>query len=291
MRLPVALRLSRISNLPTVWSNVLVGVALAGGAWNDPRLPLALLSLSLFYTGGMLLNDAFDREFDARERPERPIPAGEVSATEVFGFGFGMLGAGLALLLLLGQAGGTASPRGAAGSGLALAATILLYNVHHKGTPLGPLLMGTCRMLVYLATAAALASSALPATLYVSALVLLCYLAGLTYAARQEHLDRLDNAWPLLLLAVPLLYGLGLAWQQPLVLLPLLALMLWVALAVRRLRRRARGDVPAAVAALIAGISLLDAMLLAGLGHVVPMLLALGAFALTLLAQRWVSGT
>nr|MBP9034604.1 hypothetical protein [Pseudomonadales bacterium] len=137
----------------------------------------------------------------------------------------------------------------------------------------------------------ALASSALPATLYVSALVLLCYLAGLTYAARQEHLDRLDNAWPLLLLAVPLLYGLGLAWQQPLVLLPLLALMLWVALAVRRLRRRARGDVPAAVAALIAGISLLDAMLLAGLGHVVPMLLALGAFALTLLAQRWVSGT
>ena len=291
MRLSVALRLSRISNLPTVWSNVLVGVALAGGAWNDPRLPLALLSLSLFYTGGMLLNDAFDREFDARERPERPIPAGEVSATEVSGFGFGMLGAGLALLLLLGQAGGTASPWGAAGSGLALAATILLYNVHHKANPLSPLLMGICRMLVYLTAALAVASSALPATLYVSALVLLCYLVGLTCAARQEHLDRLDNAWPLLLLAAPPLYGLGLAWQQPLVLLPLLALILWVTLAVRRLRRRARGDVPAAVAALIAGISLLDAMLLAGLGQVVPMLLALGAFALTLLAQRWVSGT
>jgi UbiA prenyltransferase family len=291
MRLSVALRLSRISNLPTVWSNVLVGVALAGGAWNDPRLPLALLSLSLFYTGGMLLNDAFDREFDARERPERPIPAGEVSATEVSGFGFGMLGAGLALLLLLGQAGGTASPWGAAGSGLALAATILLYNVHHKANPLSPLLMGICRMLVYLTAALAVAGSALPTTLYVSALVLLCYLVGLTCAARQEHLDRLDNAWPLLLLAAPPLYGLGLAWQQPLVLLPLLALILWVTLAVRRLRRRARGDVPAAVAALIAGISLLDAMLLAGLGQVVPMLLALGAFALTLLAQRWVSGT
>ena len=107
----------------------------------------------------------------------------------------------------------------------------------------------------------------------------------------QEHLDRLDNAWPLLLLAVPLLYGLDLARQQPLVLLPLLALLLWSTLSVRRLRRRARGDVPAAVAALIAGISLLDAMLLAGLGQLVPMLLALGAFALTLLAQRRVSGT
>jgi len=290
MRLPVALRLARISNLPTVWSNVLVGVALAGGAWNDPRLPLVLLSLSLFYTGGMLLNDAFDREFDALERPERPIPAGEASATEVFAFGSGMLGAGLALLLP-GQGGGTASPWGAAGSGLALAATILLYNVHHKANPLSPLLMGICRMLVYLTAALAVASSALPATLYISALVLLCYLAGLTYAAKQEHLDRLDNAWPLLLLAVPLLYGLDLARQQPLVLLPLLALLLWSTLSVRRLRRRARGDVPAAVAALIAGISLLDAMLLAGLGQVVPMLLALGAFALTLLAQRRVSGT
>ena len=290
MRLPVALRLARISNLPTVWSNVLVGVALAGGAWNDPRVPLVLLSLSLFYAGGMLLNDAFDREFDARERPERPIPAGEASAPEVFAFGSGMLGAGLALLLP-GQGGGTASPWGAAGSGLALAATILLYNVHHKANPLSPLLMGICRMLVYLTAALAVASSALPATLYISALVLLCYLAGLTYAAKQEHLDRLDNAWPLLLLAVPLLYGLDLARQQPLVLLPLLALLLWSTLSVRRLRRRARGDVPAAVAALIAGISLLDAMLLAGLGQVVPMLLALGAFALTLLAQRRVSGT
>ena len=290
MRLPVALRLARISNLPTVWSNVLVGVALAGGAWNDPRLPLVLLSLSLFYTGGMLLNDAFDREFDARERPERPIPAGEASATEVFAYGSGMLGAGLALLLP-GQGGGTASPWGAAGSGLALAAAILLYNVHHKANPLSPLLMGICRMLVYLTAALAVASSALPATLYISALVLLCYLVGLTYAAKQEHLDRLDNAWPLLLLAVPLLYGLDLARQQPLVLLPLLALLLCSTLSVRRLRRRARGDVPAAVAALIAGISLLDAMLLAGLGQVVPMLLALGAFALTLLAQRRVSGT
>lgn len=290
MRLPVALRLARISNLPTVWSNVLVGVALAGGAWNDPRVPLVLLSLSLFYAGGMLLNDAFDREFDARERPERPIPAGEASATEVFAYGSGMLGAGLALLLP-GQGGGTASPWGAAGSGLALAATILLYNVHHKANPLSPLLMGICRMLVYLTAALAVASSALPATLYISALVLLCYLVGLTYAAKQEHLDRLDNAWPLLLLAVPLLYGLDLARQQPLVLLPLLALLLCSTLSVRRLRRRARGDVPAAVAALIAGISLLDAMLLAGLGQVVPMMLALGAFALTLLAQRRVSGT
>ena len=34
----------------------------------------------MFYIGGMYLNDAFDRDIDARERPERPIPSGHVGA-------------------------------------------------------------------------------------------------------------------------------------------------------------------------------------------------------------------
>jgi hypothetical protein len=290
MKLAVALRLSRISNLPTVWSNVMVGVALAAGAWNDLRLPLLLLSMSLFYTAGMFLNDAFDREFDARERPERPIPAGEVSAAEVFGFGFGMLGAGLALLVVVGRLGSGDAPWNAAGSGLALAAFILLYNAYHKSNPLSPMLMGICRMLVYLTAALGMAGIR-AMSVAIPALVLLCQLIGLTYAAKKEHLNRLDNAWPLALLAVPLVYGLVLCRQQALALVPLAGLGVWSALAVRRLLRRSPGDVPKAVVALIAGISLLDAMLLAGLGEVIPMLFAVAAFALTLFLQRWVSGT
>jgi hypothetical protein len=90
--LSVALRLGRISNLPTVWTNTLVGVTLAGGTSFDARVPLLMVALSLFYIGGMFLNDAFDREFDARTRPDRPIPAGQVTASTVFGSGFGMLG-------------------------------------------------------------------------------------------------------------------------------------------------------------------------------------------------------
>ena len=31
------------------------------------------------YAAGMVLNDAFDAELDARERPERPIPSGRIS--------------------------------------------------------------------------------------------------------------------------------------------------------------------------------------------------------------------
>ena len=74
MSLSIALNLGRISNLPTVWSNVLAGMVMAGGALDHRFIP-AGLSLSLFYVGGMYLNDAFDRGIDAIERPERPIPA------------------------------------------------------------------------------------------------------------------------------------------------------------------------------------------------------------------------
>ena len=57
---------------------------------------LLAAAFSLLYTGGMYLNDAFDREVDARERPERPIPSGRVRAGSVFAIGFGLLGMGIA---------------------------------------------------------------------------------------------------------------------------------------------------------------------------------------------------
>ena len=86
----VALRLGRVSNLPTVWTNTLTGIVLAGGSVADaPTVPL-VLALSLFYVAGMYLNDAYDAEVDARERPERPIPAGQVGAETVFAVGFGL---------------------------------------------------------------------------------------------------------------------------------------------------------------------------------------------------------
>ena len=48
---------------------------------------------------------------------------------------------------------------------------------------------------------------------------------------------------------------------------------------------------PRAVVTLIAGMSVLDAVVLAGAGLVLPAVLALLAFVLTLVLQRWVSGT
>ena len=290
MNLSAALRLGRASNLPTVWTNVFTGVALAGATAADARLAILLVSLSLFYVGGMFLNDAFDSEFDAKSRPERPIPSGQVSAAQVHVAGFGMLAVGVGLLAWAGYGFEPFTQWRPVLAGLALAAAITFYNWHHKDNRLSPLVMGLCRLLVYLASAYAVAA-VLPPPVFVAAIVLLCYLIGLTYTAKQEHLDRLGAVWPLAFLAGPVAYGIWLATRQPSALLPLLLFIGWTLYALWLLRRRAKGDVPRAVVSLIAGIALLDSVILAG--HGAPLLagLAVGAFVLTLSLQRWVSGT
>ena len=290
MKLGTALRLGRISNLPTVWSNVLVGALLAGGMLADARLPLLMLTLSLFYVGGMFLNDAFDREFDAAHRPERPIPSGEVTAQQVFGVGFGLLTAGMAGVALVSRADEGLPAWRALAAGAALAGFIVFYNAHHKGNPLSPLIMGLCRVLVVV-TAAFTVSADLPGSVVLASLALLCHLIGLTYIARQEHLDRIGSLWPLGFLAVPVLYGLWLAVAAPATWPPLVLYIGVLVFALNLLRRRARGDVPRAVVTLIAGMALLDGVVLASAGHVLAAVLAVAAFGFTLLLQKWVSGT
>lgn len=281
------LRLGRVSNLPTVWTNVLAGAALAGAA---PPAALALLlmaAISLFYTGGMFLNDAFDREVDARERPERPIPSGHVGAGEVFVAGFAMLGLGWMLVAL--ATAGTGGGWGASISAAALIGAIVLYDVWHKGNPLGPLMMGLCRALVYV-TAALAVSSGIPGPVLAGAGALLAYLIGLTYVAKQESLGRVRNLWPLLFLAAPLVYAAPAAVRGFSGAVLYLGLLFWIGLALARLRRPAP-DVPGAVVRLIAGVALVDALLVAYAGFTVGAWLAALGLPLTLLLQRYVRGT
>ncbi len=290
MNLALALRLGRISNLPTVWTNVLVGALLAGGQLTDVRLPLLILALSLFYVGGMFLNDAFDREFDATHRPERPIPSGRVSARQVFVSGFGLLALGLAFVAIASRGADGLPAWRAIATGAALAAAIVFYDAHHKGNAMSPLIMGLCRVGVVL-TAAYAVAPALPDAVGLAATALLCHLIGLTYIAKQEHLDRIGALWPLGFLAVPLLYGALLAASAPLVWLPLALYAALLGFALWLLRRRARGDVPRAVVTLIAGMSVLDGVVLVAGGQLTAAALAVAAFVLTLTLQRWVSGT
>jgi 4-hydroxybenzoate polyprenyltransferase len=86
-------------------------------------------------------------------------------------------------------------------------------------------------------------------------------------------------------------YALARAVGGPGVAVLSLAFVLWVGLALWFLRRRQPGDVPRAVVSLIAGISLLDAVLVASAGNLPVAWLAVAGFALTLALQRFVAGT
>ena len=190
------LKLGRVSNLPTVWTNTLAGALVAGGSWQDARIAIIVVAMSFLYEGGMFLNDYFDRDIDARERPERPIPSFEIAPGRVAAIGWGLITAGLVLLAILGVE--------VLGLGLLLAAFIVGYDLHHKGNSFAPVLMGICRALVYAVAAMALVGS-LSGPLIIAAIALLAYVAGISYAAWQERLDRSSNLWPLALLAAPLL--------------------------------------------------------------------------------------
>ena len=274
------LKLGRVSNLPTVWSNGLAGWALSGAAHEAGALALVLVALSLFYVAGMYLNDAFDADIDARERAERPIPLGEAGRGTVFALGFAMLALGALIAFALGLAAGLA--------GLALAGAVVLYDWLHKRTALSPLIMGACRLLSYVT--AAFAAGGTTGALWVGAAGLFCHVVGLTYAARQEAYDRIDAAWPLAVMAVPAVIG-AMMLEGVVAVVLLAAYVIWSGWALSLLFRRRPGDVPRAVVSLIAAVSLYDAVMIAGAGGGWLALLAVAAFGATLLLQRMVPGT
>ena len=282
-KLGVYLRLGRVSNLPTVWTNTLAGALLGGGGGvlesGLGKVVGLAGTMSLFYVGGMFLNDAFDREIDAKERPERPIPKGDVTAREVFSVGFGALGGGIGLLYW--QAGILAAIFGAM-----LAGNIVLYDAWHKKNPLSPVLMGGCRVFVYLTAAVAMGS--LNIAVLAGAGALFAYLIGLTYTAKMEGKSG-AALWPLVFLAVPFLKEAPSAWRgvvPALVYAGFLGLVVWAVWLVRE--KKAIGK---AIVALLAGISLLDALVLAGAGHSAAALAAMLGFFATRALQRWVAGT
>lgn len=132
----------------------LVG-AYAGGPVTARQLLLPLASV-LIYAGGMGLNDWADRELDAEERPERPIPSGRISAGDALRISSGLLGAGvLAAGLLDGRRGFLRAT--------ALAGTVVTYDTVAKDTPAGSWVMAACRCLNVLLGAGSLPAALSPA--------------------------------------------------------------------------------------------------------------------------------
>ena len=180
-------QLLRIGNVFTAASNVIAGFLIVQGGWQPVGPLLVLIAASaLLYTAGMVLNDAFDAELDAVERPERPIPSGRISRGTAAAVGW--------TLLLLGTSCAwfasflLESPRpGVIGSVLALC--IVGYDVGLKSTPLGPWIMGLCRLCnVLLGVSTAI--DRVEAVPIAYAFLVGVYTTGLTYFARSENEDR-----------------------------------------------------------------------------------------------------
>ncbi|WP_049569819.1 SCO3242 family prenyltransferase [Nocardiopsis sp. SBT366] len=151
--------LARLVRLPaalTVLGDSLTGAAAAGrldrpGTW---ALPAASVCL---YWAGMALNDYADRDLDAVERPERPLPSGEVTPGEALSVATGLTAAGVGIAAL---AGGGRSALVAT----ALATTVWTYDLVLKPTPLAPLGMAVNRGLdVLLGAGDRTGAAALPA--------------------------------------------------------------------------------------------------------------------------------
>jgi len=150
VRLPAAL---------SVPGDALAGAAAAGRiGW---RTGVLAGSSACLYWAGMALNDYADRELDAVERPERPIPSGRVSAQTALGVAAGLTGAGVALAAVAG--------RRALAVAVPLAGAVWAYDLIAKPTAFGPVVMASTRTLDVLMGGSAAPRRALPAALALGA--------------------------------------------------------------------------------------------------------------------------
>ncbi len=132
------LQLTRPANLLTALADILAGMAIAGFSFTGSSYFYLLLATLGLYAGGVVLNDVFDAELDAIERPERPIPSGKVPLRAAALFG-GLL---LALGILCARYFSLTSGLIALGIGL----MVILYDRYAKHSKIwGPLVMGMCR--------------------------------------------------------------------------------------------------------------------------------------------------
>ncbi len=148
------LQLVRLPNVFTAMADVAMGFLVVHHRLAPPLLFVGLLGTSvLLYMAGMVLNDVWDVEQDRRERPRRPVAAGRIVWTRARNVGFGLLAAGVLLgwgssLLGVGLAPGAGIWGWRSGMvATLLAVTIVSYDAVLKRTWMGPVAMGTCRLL------------------------------------------------------------------------------------------------------------------------------------------------
>lgn len=301
--------LGRVSNLPTVWTNLVAAAILGGAAHTDlstelntasifswpfgsvqfSAFALLLLAGSLFYLSGMFLNDAFDAQWDKANNNPRPIPLGQVNRHTVLYWGWAMLGAGWVSLGLLLAAFPTVNPIEVFLCAGLLSACIVAYDLWHKQSAHSVVLMGLCRGSLYALAAASF--SVLHPTVFAAAASLVLYIAGLTYFARSEHRNRIGHQWPLLLLATPLAIALYLS-KNLLITGPFaLLFLIWVGSRIKPLLFSQSPNIRTCIGGLLAAIPLIDALFLSAVNAWFEACLCVAVFICIPRLHRWVSGT
>lgn len=242
------LAMSRFANLPTVWSNALLGVMVGWSSFPEQadlsplRLVVLGLALSFLYLGGCFLNDWHDEEFDRRTRPDRPIPSGRFQSRTVLLISLALMGAAMGLVAFLGLP--------AVLFALGLVICILLYTRWHKKHPLSLTFMAGARVLIYPLAAFSLLSWSefqgldprFFGTFFFLVMGLGGYILGISLTARAETSSEppseFQQIFPILLLCAPVVF-----LSAPLILLnngfalpPLGVFIIVLALIVRKLR-------------------------------------------------------
>ncbi len=247
---------ARMANVPSVVSNLGVGVFLASMAdGSDFAWPwLLTLAAILFYVAGNFANDWADREWDRANRPERALPRGMFSAKSYLGVTVLFFLTGLVISAFHGWMAFLVAS--------VLVFLILLYTKVHKSAPWSVIPMGLCRACLPLLGFVAVGRG-ISGTAFFPAGALLLYIIGLSLSARWEARGDLPvkQKWQ----ARGLLIGAGLiAAIVPVLTSPaygwvgLVPFGIWLALSVTKFQ----SPVPIHVSALLAGIPLIDWILL-----------------------------
>ncbi len=178
------LQLMRPANIMTAISDIVAGAAIAilysgNGAVELSWATLVMLSLATIglYGGGVVFNDVFDAELDARERPERPIPSGKVRLRNAAYLGAALFTTGMLAAAWVGGVSALIA--------LAIVLMCLLYDKWAKHHALaGPVAMGVCRGLNLLLGMSYLTAS-LP-EIWLLAVIPVIYIAAVTTISRGE---------------------------------------------------------------------------------------------------------
>lgn len=277
---------ARLANLPSVVSNITLGLVLGYPGAAAGIVALAILTGSALYLAGGFFNDWADREWDARHRPERGLPAGLFDASAYLTAG--------SLFALVGLVAAALAGWKALAIAFGILISIGIYTWLHKKSVWSVVPMGFCRGLLPALGVAATGQSGVWPVTWIAGCGLMAHVAGISWLARSESRQVRGTAEAKSTWFFPICMFLMVSGSlffhklAPLgCLLALIPYALWTGIAVlwRRLGTGAR------VSALLAGIPLVDWMVLlplflAGQAPAAALLVPPLAFAAGRLAQR-----